>query len=598
MYPSKRGYYDNSGTKEMCYIYSHINSIFTNEDESKNLGNYIAKNDSNITDIYDVFGEIVGNEISSGLQVLPQNNPNMSVQVIDGIMRKSDGTKLNIIGKNLITVDASSSSQPRKDIIYLESDLSTIGYTKGSYPTIIAGSETYSIDTNAQAEMAGSKKYTITTNFVGAIAGSNTYSLTTNFVADDTITFEGVTFTAVASGATENQFNIGTDTTISMANLASVLNSNTSINAIYNAVESSNTITITENNVGHGNTPSNMVITGTGVISNGTAINSKSADTITFNNNIFTATSSITDSSNFIVGSDVMATATNLEESLNYNTNITNLYTITVSSNVITLTEKIAGGGNTPNDMNYTGTGVISNGTATISKINDTVEINGITFTAVNSGATNNEFNVGIDTDTTATNLATSLNENTGINTHFNATVNNNIITLTEKSIGNGNTPTIAITTGKIKITNGTITVSKTNMPVTPTKPNGAFLLAEINIYKNMSVINNSDIIDKRNLVVKLENKQNKINMIDTNKISINHNGSCYPFVRILYTDNFTKKTYNVKSELEYDDENNINIYIEDDYIGTNGILNKENDNKYTMNYDQGILTIIFNYMT
>lgn len=598
MYPSKRGYYENNGNKEICYPYSHINSIFINDDESKTLANYKAQNDTNILDIYGVLGETIGNSIDSGLQVLQQNNPNMTIQVTDGAIRKIDGTKLNIIGKNLITIDASSSSQPRKDIIYLESDFSTIGYTKGSYPTIIAGSETYSIDTNAQAEIAGSKKYTITTNFVGAIAGSNIYSLTTNFIANDTINFEGVIFTAVTSGATGNQFNIGTDTTISMTNLASAINSNTSINVIYNVVESSNTITVTEKNAGNGNTPSNMIITGTGTLSNGTAINSKPADTITFNNNTFRATESITDSSNFIVGSDVMTTATNLEQALNDNTNITNLYTITVSSNIITLTEKMSGGGNTPNDMTYTGTGVLSNGTPTISKANDTVEINGIIFTAVTSGATNNEFNVGVNTNATATNLATSLNENTGINTYFNATVNNNIITLTEKNIGNGNTPTIASTTGKVKITNGIIEVSKTNMPITPTTPNGAFLLAEINIYKNMSVIKNSDIIDKRNLVVKLENKQNKINIIDTNKISINHNGNCYPFVRILYTDNFTAKTYNVKSELEYDDENNINIYIEDNYIGTNGVLNKENDNKYIMNYDQGILTIIFNYMT
>jgi hypothetical protein len=86
--------------------------------------------------------------------------------------------------------------------------------------------------------------------------------------------------------------------------------------------------------------------------------------------------------------------------------------------------------------------------------------------------------------------------------------------------------------------------------------------------------------------------------MINSNIISINHNGNCFPFVRLLYTDNFTKKTYELKRELEYDDKNNVNIYIEDNYIGTNGILSKENDNKYKMTYDQGVIMIIFNYMT
>lgn len=598
MYPSKKAYYNNSGTKEVCYPYSHINSIFINNDESKTLAYYNAKNDSNINDIYEVFGEIVGNEISSGLQVLAQDSPNMTIQVTDGVLRKSDGTKLSVLGKNLISINASSSSQPRKDIIYLESDLSTIVYTKGDYPTIIAGSETYSIDTNAQAEIAGSKNYTITTNFVSAIAGSNTYALTTNFIVNDTVTFNGVTFTAVSSGATGNQFNIGTDTSISMTNLATALNNNSTINVIYNAVESSNTIIITEKNIGSGNTPSNITTTGSCVITNGTAIISKLADTITFNNNTFKATTNTTDSSNFSVGSDVMTTATNFAQSLNENTNITNLYTITVSSNVITLTEKIAGGGNTPSDMTHVGTGILSNGVPTISKAKDIVEINGIIFTAVNSGATDDEFNVGTDVNTTASNLVTSLNENTGINTYFNATVSNNIITLTEKNAGNGNTPTIANTTGKVKITNGIIVASKTNMPVVPITPNGAFLLAEINVNKGISVVKNSDIIDKRNLVSKLENKQNKINITNSNEIFINHNGNCYPFARLLYTDNFTGKTYELKRELEYDDKNNVNIYIENKYVGSNGTLTKINNNEYHMTYNEGIIIIIFNYMT
>jgi hypothetical protein len=598
MYPSKRGYYSNNGNKEVCYPYSHINSIFINDDESKTLANYNAQNDSNISDIYSTLGEIVGNGIVSGLQVLAQDNPNMTVQVNNGIMRKPDGTKLNINGKNLITVNASDSTRPRKDVIYLEADLSTIDYIAGDYPVAIAGKETYTITTNAEAERAGSNTYTITTNFVPAIAGSNTYSLTTNFINNDTVTINGVTFTAVSSGSTGNQFNIGTDTSISMTNLATALNNNTTINSIYNVVASSNTITITEKVAGNGNTPSNITVTGNGIISNGTFITSKSADTITFNNITFTATSATQDNTHFIVGSDVISTATNFKQSLTSNINITNLYNITSSSNVITITEKMAGNGTTPSNMTYLGTGKLNNGTPIISKPNDTITINGIIFTAVTNNATGDEFNIGADINATANNLITVLNLNTAINSFYNATASNNVITLTEKIAGDGNVPSIAITTGTIKITNGAVTTSKTNMPLAPTIPNGAFLLSEININAGTTVINNSNIIDKRNLITKLESKQNKININNSNEISINHNGNCFPFIRLLYTDKFTGKTYELKRELEYDNKNNVNIYIEEKYVGTNGVLTKVNDNKYYMTYDQGVIMIVFNYMT
>lgn len=52
--------------------------------------------------------------------------------------------------------------------------------------------------------------------------GTVTYS--GNFSADDTVTINGVVFTAKASGATGNQFNIGVDLAASLTALAAVLN--------------------------------------------------------------------------------------------------------------------------------------------------------------------------------------------------------------------------------------------------------------------------------------------------------------------------------------------------------------------------------------
>jgi hypothetical protein len=107
-------------------------------------------------------------------------------------------------------------------------------------------------------------------------AGSNTYTITTNFTAGATVVFDGVTFTVVASGATGNQFNVGASTTISATNLAAVMAANTTINAIYTVTASTNIITITETNGGYGDTPGTMSVTGTGAITVGTAIVSKS----------------------------------------------------------------------------------------------------------------------------------------------------------------------------------------------------------------------------------------------------------------------------------------------------------------------------------
>ena len=57
------------------------------------------------------------------------------------------------------------------------------------------------------------------------------------------------------------------------------------------------------------------------------------------------------------------------------------------------------------NEVQATGTFVLTSVVAT-----DAISINGVTFTAVASGATGNQFNVGVDDAATATNLANAIN--------------------------------------------------------------------------------------------------------------------------------------------------------------------------------------------
>ena len=74
----------------------------------------------------------------------------------------------------------------------------------------------------------------------------------------------------------------------------------------------------------------------------------------------FTCVTSGATSSQFNIGADVNATATNLRTALAANTTINSIFTATVSDATITLTETVPGGGNTPYSPVYSGTIVVT----------------------------------------------------------------------------------------------------------------------------------------------------------------------------------------------------------------------------------------------
>lgn len=65
----------------------------------------------------------------------------------------------------------------------------------------------------------------------GLLQASGTITLS-SLVATDTVTVNGVVFTAVASGATGNQFNVGGTDTITAANLAAAINASSTAKVI------------------------------------------------------------------------------------------------------------------------------------------------------------------------------------------------------------------------------------------------------------------------------------------------------------------------------------------------------------------------------
>lgn len=186
--------------------------------------------------------ESTGYGIINGLKVSAQTIPDMTVKVSAGIAHMPNLDRYVPSAVASISINAADSTRLRKDLIYLNSE---------GIVTYLAG-------------VPGT----------AAVAGSRAYTITTNAVADDTVQINWVTFTAVASGAKDNQFNVGADTTQAAVNLAYALNQNIDISDIYEAVANSNVITLIEKNPGNDNTPTEATTTGTIVITSGTAVSS------------------------------------------------------------------------------------------------------------------------------------------------------------------------------------------------------------------------------------------------------------------------------------------------------------------------------------
>lgn len=115
----------------------------------------------------------------------------------------------------------------------------------------------------------------------------------------------------------------------------------------------------------------------------------------------------------------------------------------------------------------FTGVGAAkASGTLTLASVvaTKTATINGVTFTAIASGATGNQFNVGADDTATAVNLAAAINASASalVSEHVIATSAAAVVTVTAKRPGAaGNAVTIAggdatITASGARLTGGT----------------------------------------------------------------------------------------------------------------------------------------------
>lgn len=104
-----------------------------------------------------------------------------------------------------------------------------------------------------------------------AVAATGTVTLASS-ISGDTVTINGVVFTEVASGATNNQFNHGATDTITAANLASAINISTTanVNRVVSATSAAAIVTITSKVPGNIGNLGTLAISAHGSVSGAT----------------------------------------------------------------------------------------------------------------------------------------------------------------------------------------------------------------------------------------------------------------------------------------------------------------------------------------
>lgn len=85
----------------------------------------------------------------------------------------------------------------------------------------------------------------VSTSSANPVAASGTVTIThANVAANDTVTIGGLVLTAVASGATGPQFNIGADATADAVNLAAAVNANATLAPHVTASSAAGVVTV------------------------------------------------------------------------------------------------------------------------------------------------------------------------------------------------------------------------------------------------------------------------------------------------------------------------------------------------------------------
>lgn len=300
-----------------------------------------------------------------------------------------------------------------------------------TYKTESSDGEDYALGVDrTNATVSGS------TLSIGAATGS--IAFTGNASNGDTITINGVPWTFVTSGAVGNQTNIGVDRTATLAQLAADLNASVDASispATFTATASNLNITYDTAGVAGGSytlasANPNAVVSGATLdlpIATGNIAftdNPLPGETITLGGVTWTFVASGATGNQTNIGVNLTATLGQLAIDLNASTDV-NLSAASFAAtpthlNIAYDTNAAAGGSYTlaarvANSSSASASLVIPSATGSITftanpSPGDTINLNGVTWTFVASGATGNQTNIGASRAATLTQLAADLN--------------------------------------------------------------------------------------------------------------------------------------------------------------------------------------------
>lgn len=292
---------------------------------------------------------------------------------------------------------------------------------------------------------------TINTSFL-SVASTGTYTFTTNPTNNQTIILNGVTWTFKTSGATGTQTNIGATTADTLTQLAIDLNASTNNSLVIATYAVSPTVLTITYNVGGvvGNAYTLAAGTYAGVISGATLAGGVDGTGSGFVYNVDTIGGTYPDGVYFDVplvgGSGFNARAT-----------------ITVTDGVV-VSVVITDEGNDYLVGDILGVDGEAQGTYTFTTNpmdTQTIILNGVTWTFVNSGATGTQTNIGASLNITLASLATNLNasSNTSINVATYTIFDDSILNIKYDTAGVvGNAYTLAAGTVGGTVSSATLT--------------------------------------------------------------------------------------------------------------------------------------------
>lgn len=108
----------------------------------------------------------------------------------------------------------------------------------------------------------------------GDVAATGTVTITAGISAGQTVTVQGVVFTAAASGATGNQFNVGADQNAAATNLAAAINASASnaVKGSVTATAATNVVTITARQPGTNGNALTLAVSGANLSASGSTL--------------------------------------------------------------------------------------------------------------------------------------------------------------------------------------------------------------------------------------------------------------------------------------------------------------------------------------